>query len=90
MTHDEQDGVSGDRHREIEHFTERQDRREPWLHRLLKNPLLSSTEVLEPWARQTLATTGQQGQTIILSMDQTDLRDRFAMLMVSLGIGDRA
>ena len=32
--------------------TERQDMREQWLRRLLKNPLLSSTEVLEPWARQ--------------------------------------
>jgi hypothetical protein len=52
--------------------------------------LLSSTEVLEPWARQALAAAGQQGQTIILSMDQTDLGDRFAILMVSLGIGDRA
>ena len=70
--------------------TERQDLREQWLRRLLKNPLLSSTEVLEPWARQALAAAGQQGQTIILSMDQTDLGDRFAILMVSLGIGDRA
>jgi len=46
--------------------------------------------VLEPWARQALAAAGQNGQTIILSMDQTDVRDRFALLMVSLGVGDRA
>ncbi|MCO5761267.1 MAG: hypothetical protein NHG36_07120 [Chromatiaceae bacterium] len=52
--------------------TERQDLREQWLRRLLKNPLLSSTALLEPWARQALAAAGQQGQTIILSMDQTD------------------
>jgi hypothetical protein len=70
--------------------TERQDMREQWLRRLLKNPLLSSTALLEPWARQALAAAGQQGQTIILSMDQTDLGNRFAILMVSLGIGDRA
>ncbi len=70
--------------------TERQDMREQWLRRLLKNPLLSSPEVLEPWARQALAATGRQGQRIILSMDQTDLGDRFAILMVGLGIGDRA
>ena len=70
--------------------TERQDMREQWLRRLLKNPLLSSPEVLEPWARPALAAAGQQGQTIILSLDQTDLGDRFAILMVSLGIGDRA
>ena len=70
--------------------TDRQDMREQWLRRLLKNPLLSSVEVLEPWARQALAAAGQNGQTIILSMDQTDVGDRFALLMVSLGVGDRA
>ncbi len=70
--------------------TDRQDMREQWLRRLLKNPLLSSMEVLEPWARQALAAAGQNGQTIILSMDQTDGGDRFALLMVSLGVGDRA
>ena len=35
--------------------TERQDLREQWLRRLLKNPLRSSAEGLEPWARQALA-----------------------------------
>jgi len=46
--------------------------------------------VLEPWARQALAAAGAQGQTLILSMDQTDVGDRFAILMISLGVGDRA
>jgi hypothetical protein len=64
--------------------------REQWLRRLLKNPLLSSTEVLEPWARQALTAASLQGQTIVLSMDQTDLGDRFAILMISLGVGGRA
>jgi hypothetical protein len=70
--------------------TERQDMREQWLRRLLKNPLLSSADLLEPWARQALAAAGERGQTIVLSMDQTDLGDRFAILMISLGVGDRA
>mgnify|MGYP003588215622 CR=1 FL=1 len=70
--------------------TERQDMREQWLRRLLNNPLLSSAEVLEPWASQALAAAGQYGETIILSMDQTDLGDRFVILMISLGVGDRA
>jgi hypothetical protein len=70
--------------------TERQDMREQWLRRLLKNPLLSSAELLEPWARQALAAASQHGQTVMLSLDQTDLGDRFAILMVSLGVGDRA
>jgi hypothetical protein len=70
--------------------TERQDMREQWLRRLLKNPLVSSTEVLEPWARQALAAACQHGETIILSLDQTDLGNRFAILMISLGVGHRA
>jgi hypothetical protein len=70
--------------------TERQDLREQWLRRLLKNPLLSSAELLEPWARQALAAAGQHGQTGVLSMDPTDLGDRSAILRVSFGVGDRA
>lgn len=56
--------------------TERQDMREQWLRRLLKNPLLSSADMLEPWARQALAAAGQPGETLILSLDQTDLGNR--------------
>lgn len=70
--------------------TERQDLREPWLRRLLKNPWRSSAEWLEPWARQALAAAGQHGQPVVLSRDPTDWGDRFAILMVSLGVGDRA
>lgn len=35
--------------------TERQDMREPWLRRFLKNPLLDATAVMEPLAREDLA-----------------------------------
>lgn len=70
--------------------TDRQDMREQWLRRLLKNPLLSSPTLLEPWARQVLAEAGRNGQTVVLSLDQTDLGDRFAVLMLGLALGDRA
>jgi hypothetical protein len=70
--------------------TERQDMREQWLRRLLKNPLVSSADVLEPWARHALVAACQHGETIILSLDQTDLGNRFAILMISLGVGHRA
>lgn len=70
--------------------TERQDLREQWRRRLLKNPLLSSPMLLEPWARQALAEASRQGQTVVLSLDQTDLGDRFAVLMLGLVMGDRA
>jgi len=70
--------------------TERQDMREQWLRRLLKNPLLSGAALLEPWVRHALAAAGRNGQTVVLSLDQTDLGERFAVLMLGLVVGDRA
>lgn len=70
--------------------TERQDLREQWLRRLLKNPLLVSTVVMEPFAREELAQAAGNGQTVLLSLDQTDLGDRMAVLMISVRVGDRA
>ena len=70
--------------------TERQDMREQWRRRLLKNALLDCARVMEPFARQELTAAGKHGQTILLSMDQTDLGNRMALLMVSLRVGDRA
>jgi hypothetical protein len=70
--------------------TERQDMREQWLRRLLKNPLLDSPVVLEPFARVALEAAARNGQTVMLSLDQTDLGDRFAVLMVAVQVGDRS
>ena len=70
--------------------TERQDIREQWLRRLLKNPLLDSPVVLQPFARMVLEEAARNGQTIILSLDQTDLGDRFAILRLALQAGDRS
>jgi hypothetical protein len=70
--------------------TERQDMREQWLRCLLKNPLLRAAPVMEPFAREALAKAARNGQTVLLAMDQTDLGDRMAVLMVGLRVGDRA
>jgi hypothetical protein len=70
--------------------TRRQDRREQWLRRLLKNRLIDSATILEPWARLELAKAASGGQTVLLSLDQSDLGDRMAVLMVALRVGDRA
>lgn len=48
--------------------TERQDMREQWLRRLLKNPLLRAA-VMEPFAWAELAQAVRNGQTVLLSMD---------------------
>ncbi len=58
--------------------TERQNMREQWLRRLLKNALLDRAMIMEPFARQKLAEAGKRGQTILLSMDQTELGNRMA------------
>lgn len=70
--------------------TERQDMREQWLRRLLKNPLLSSAEGIEPFARQELERAARHGHIVLLSLDQTDLGNRMAVLMVSVRVGDRS
>lgn len=70
--------------------TERQDMREQWLRRLLKNPLLRSEVLMEPFARQELEKAAGNGQVVLLSLDQTDLGNRMAVLMVCLRVGDRS
>ena len=69
---------------------ERQDMREQWLRRWLKNPWLSSAGVVEPWARQALEEASPHGQTVILSLDQTGLGDRFAVWMLGVVMSGRA
>lgn len=70
--------------------TERQDMREQWLRRLLKNPLLNCATVMAPFARRELAEAEKYGQTVLLSLDQTDLSNRMALLMISLRVGGRS
>lgn len=70
--------------------SERLDMRAQWLTRLLGNRWLSVESVLAPWARQVLSEACAQGQLIVLCMDQTDVGERFAVLMLSVRVGERA
>jgi hypothetical protein len=70
--------------------TERADMREQWLRRLLSNELLDCVTVMEPFAREVLQEAGANGKTILLSMDQTELGKRFAILVISVRAGDRS
>lgn len=70
--------------------TERSDMREQWLRRLLKNELLDCAAVMQPFACVALQQASADGKTILLSMDQTDLSDRFAVLVISVRVGDRS
>ena len=68
----------------------REDMRQQWLRRLLSTGELRSDRELEPFARESLQMASSSGQTVLLSMDQTDLSNRFAILMISVRVGERA
>lgn len=70
--------------------TERADMRLQWIARLLANRLVDWVRIMEPFARERLGEAAANGQTVVLSMDQTDLGERFAILMVSVRVGERA
>lgn len=70
--------------------TERADMRLQWISRLLANPLLQSHSIMEPYAKHQLIGAMKNGQHIIIMMDQTDIGNRFAILMISVYIGGRA
>jgi hypothetical protein len=70
--------------------TERADMRLQWTARLLANELAQCAQIVEPFARECLRIAAASRQTVVLSMDQTDLGDRFAILMLSVRVGERA
>jgi hypothetical protein len=70
--------------------SERADMRLQWIARLLAKPLLDSRLIMEPFDRHRLNKARANGQVIVLSMDQTDLGDRFAALMLGVRLGARA
>lgn len=70
--------------------TEEPDNRQQWMRRLLKNELLDGALILEPFARALLRDVCAQGETALLSMDQTEIGSRFAILTVSVRVGDRS
>jgi hypothetical protein len=70
--------------------TERQDMREQWLRRLLKARTLCCEVVMEPFAREALEQAMRNDQVVLLSMDQTDLGNRMAILMIAVRVGDRS
>lgn len=70
--------------------TERDDMRCQWVARLLANPLLDPVKIMEPLARACLKKAASHGQKVVMMMDQTEIGHRFAILMISVRVGDRA
>ena len=69
---------------------ERQDLREQWLRRLLKSKAYGCDPVMAPFAVESLRYARRNDQMILLSLDQTDLGNRMAVLMLTVRIGDRS
>jgi len=68
--------------------TERQDMREQWLRHLFKESLAGLCNPDRAFCAARVGEAGKFGQTIPLSLDQTDLGDAMALLMIGLRIGD--
>ena len=70
--------------------TERADSRQQWLRRLLKNELLDCAAIMKPFAMAALKEAAALGKVVMLSMDQTDIGKQFAVLTISVRVGDRS
>ncbi len=68
---------------------DRTDIRYQWIERFLKNDLVDSNEVMEPFAREMLERAATEG-TLTVIMDQSKLSDRHQTLMLALRHGERA
>jgi hypothetical protein len=56
----------------------------------LKNPRLASPAILQPFARTVREEAARNDRTVILSLDQTDLDDRFTVLRLAVQVGERS
>jgi hypothetical protein len=70
--------------------TERDASRYMWIERFLSAETIDDGEAMAALARRLLAGLCEQGQTIIVSVDQTALDDTRAIGMVSARVGERA
>jgi hypothetical protein len=70
--------------------TERAASRYAWVERFLSTETINDMDVMEVLTRDLLPTLSAQGQTLIISMDQTSLDAGRAIAMMSARVGERA
>ena len=70
--------------------TERAASRYAWIERFLSTETIDDMDVMETLTRGLLPTLSAQGQTLIISMDQTSLDSGRAIAMMSVRVGERA
>jgi len=69
---------------------ERLDMRYQWISRVLGNDLIEVDRVMAPFAREVLARSAANGQSLVVMIDQSKVNDAHQMVMVSLRLGERA
>ena len=70
--------------------TERAASRYAWVERFLSTETIDDMDVMETMTRGLLPTLSAQGQTLIISIDQTSLDSGRAIAMMSARVGERA
>lgn len=70
--------------------TDRVESRYAWIERFLSAETIDDMGVMEAMTRRLLATLSAQGQTLIVSIDQTSLDAGGAIAMMSARVGERA
>jgi hypothetical protein len=69
---------------------ERRDMREQRVQRGLETNSFTNEQVLEPYAKRQLAKAAENGRKVVLSMDQTEIGGKHAILVVAVSVGKRA
>jgi hypothetical protein len=64
--------------------------RERYISRLLSNKRIDPFVVMTSFVREVVSKASMGGQTVIMMLDQSKIRDGFECLMLSLAIGERA
>jgi hypothetical protein len=61
-----------------------------YIERFLANPRVDVAAVMRPFAQEIMNKVSEKGQTIILMMDQSQIRGDLQLLMISVRVGNRA
>jgi hypothetical protein len=69
---------------------DRTDMRYHWIIRLLRNPLVISDAIMEPFARAVPERAAAGGEPLSLILDQSQMSERHQVLMLALRWGERA
>jgi hypothetical protein len=64
--------------------------KEKWISHVLSSPLIDYCQIMNRYALEIVEKLARNGQTIVLMMDQSPIKDDLQCLMISLRLGSRA